>query len=440
MNYLSDLKFSPYHYAWAEENGARHDTFLICLKFQDQIIKMTTFDKYVKPTNDSEYLYGNTEDDIRRVCNFLTYSLLTHHGRYKADKVTDIPFQAAIDYLKGYSKSKTSSGQYIGRQSVEKERNAICHFMKNLKEKRGDYNEHFYVRKVLLESKSSNAFKRKGRSRTAWEYEIPAVYMGKGNKDLLRDIPQKAIPIILRAVKREEPELFLGVVLELCSGIRTGEVVNTRRANSIYPGGIRYVKENGVFTSFEIDLTKEYILRSDGKYAGSIKIERRQNVYPIFLEIVQAAYEGHLKLINEKYLEPEAPLFVNKSINTKTGKKMAISEQSYCKRIKRIMKEVVLPELLISDELELKVFGMMLNEKNWGLHAFRHWFTVQLVLNEEDLNGIAFWRGDSSLESSFEYLQNKGEIMRLYAKASEVVGNEIMNAIKRESFYEFQGN
>ncbi|MFD1903743.1 hypothetical protein ACFTAO_42665 [Paenibacillus rhizoplanae] len=84
---------------------------------------------------------------------------------------------------------------------------------------------------------------------------------------------------------------------------------------------------------------------------------------------------------------------------------MAISKQSYCKKIVSIMREIVLPELLRSDDTELRVFGMMLNESNWGLHAFRHWFTVQLVLNGEDINSIAFWRGDASLESAFIYLQ-----------------------------------
>src|SRR5690606_23239869 len=150
---------------------------------------------------------------------------------------------------------------------------------------------------------------------------------------------------LLRILKREKPELVLAVLLQLCAGIREGEIVNIRRANSIYPNGIRYVKENGKFISFEVDLTKEYVLRSDGKKTGKIKIKRKQSVYPIFLEVIQEAYEEHLKMINEKYLESEAPLFVNSSINTKTGKRMAISKQSYCKKIVNIMREIVLPEL-----------------------------------------------------------------------------------------------
>lgn len=431
---LNDLIFAPYCYSWSEEDGIRHDMFLICIQYSSMVIKMTNFDKYVGASLNSKYIYASDKDAVRRVCNFLTYVLFNNYGKYKAHRVTDIPFQAAVDYLSKYAKNKLATGEYIGRQSVEKERNAICHFMKNLKEKRYDYNEHFYVKKILVESTNVNKFTNRKRNKTVWEYEITATYLGNADKDLLRDIPQKAIPIILRAVQREEPQLLLAVLLQLCAGLREGEVVNVRRANSVYPNGIRYTKENGKFTSFEVDLSEEYVMRSDGKYVGEIKIKRKQSVYPIFLEVIQRAYEKHLKMINEKYLEAEAPLFVNSSISSKTEKKMAISKQSYCKKIIRIMRKVALPEFLKSDDVQLKTFGMMLNERNWGLHAFRHWFTVQLVLNGEDANSIAFWRGDTSIETAYAYLQNKGEIMRLYENASEKVGNDIMNAIKKEDF------
>lgn len=429
------LMFAPYHYAWVKEDGTSHECFLISIQLNRILIRLTDYHKYVGAANATKYAYFIDNDSVRRVCNFLTYALFKQYSRYNAKRITDIPFQSAVDYLNEYSRKKNSMGDYPSRQSVEKERYAICHFMKNLKEKRSDYDEHYYVKKVLVEYVNTNKLIVKKRSSAVWEYEIQALYLGNLSKGLLRDIPQKAIPILIRAVKREEPELVLAVLLQLCAGIREGEVVNIRRANSIYPNGIRYVKENGKFTSFEVDLTKEYILRSDGKKTGKIKIKRKPSVYPIFLEVIQEAYEEHLKMINVKYLELESPMFVNSSINAKTGKRMAISKQSYCKKIVKIIREIVLPELLRSDDIDLKVFGMMLNESNWGLHAFRHWFTVQLVLNGEDINGIAFWRGDCSLETAFIYLQNKGEIMRLYEKASEEVGNEIINAIDREDFY-----
>ena len=54
----------------------------------------------------------------------------------------------------------------------------------------------------------------------------------------------------------------------------------------------------------------------------------------------------------------------------------------------------------------------MLYENDLGTHALRHWFTVQLVLRKEDMAGLKFWRGDKSPESAFQYLQNKGDLVR----------------------------
>lgn len=424
------LMFAPYRYAWAEEDGTKHEWCLISIRLNGIVLRLTDYHKYVGADNGSRHAYYIDNDSVRRVCNFLNYAIFTHNGRYKVDKITEIPFQCVVDYLNEYAKKKSFLGNYPSRQSVEKERYAICHFMKNLGNKRSDYRMHYYAMKVSVkESDKTKSPVRKKKNRTVWEYEIKAIYIGNESYNLIRDIPQKAILIILKAIRREAPDLLLGVLSQLCAGLREGEVVNVRRSNSIYYGGIRYIKENGKFTSFEVDLTKEYLLRSDGKTTGNIKTERSQAVYPIFLDIIQDAYEEHLKLVDADDIEPEAPMFVNEQRSTVTGKKMAISKQSYCKRICKIVLNTVVPELLISDDSELKIYGMLLNENGFGLHAFRHWFTVQLVLCGEDLDGIAYWRGDTSLETAYAYLQNKGELMKKYQKVNDIVANKIIDLI-----------
>jgi hypothetical protein len=37
---------------------------------------------------------------------------------------------------------------------------------------------------------------------------------------------------------------------------------------------------------------------------------------------------------------------------------------------------------------------------------------VQLVLHGEDIAQVQYWRGDKNPESAFEYLQNKGDLVR----------------------------
>ena len=109
-----------------------------------------------------------------------------------------------------------------------------------------------------------------------------------------------------------------------------------------------------------VDVTQEIRIRDDDVEVGMIKKERRQGVYPAFLEAFCKAYELH-----REFLSPE-----------------------------------------------LRLYGQLLYENQLGTHALRHWFTVQLVLRGEDIGSIQYWRGDSSPESSFLYLQNKGDLTR----------------------------
>ena len=60
----------------------------------------------------------------------------------------------------------------------------------------------------------------------------------------------------------------------------------------------------------------------------------------------------------------------------------------------------------------------------------RHWFTVQLVLRGENIAGIQYWRGDTSPQSAFEYLQNKGDLVRELRTADERLTKILMAAGK----------
>jgi integrase len=61
----------------------------------------------------------------------------------------------------------------------------------------------------------------------------------------------------------------------------------------------------------------------------------------------------------------------------------------------------------------------MLYEHSLGLHVLRHWFSVQLVLMGEDIAQIQYWRGDSNPQSAFDYLQNKGDLLKELANINE---------------------
>lgn len=429
---MSAIRFKPFEYRFVDENDESYSIAIIALYKEECIIKLTTYQRFVGDIGKSKHFFAQNKDEVRRVCNFLNYALIDNYAKYKSKCLSDIKFNAVSDYIIKYATTKTKYNEYPSIQSIVKERNAVCMFMHNLSEELGE-KEHYYARKIKSKirdfSNISKSIHNKSES-YIWEYEIAARYMGKHEYRLVRDIPQKAISYILKWVKLKEPELYFGVILQLCAGLREGEVVNIRRADSIYPGGIRITKENGQFTSFEVDLSHEYMLRSDGINIGQVKIKRKQQVYTVFLPVVQAAYEQHLKLMSLKTLEKEKPLFVNSYEKSKTKCNMALTERSYCNRISNIMVNYVIPELLKSEDPELIGFAMNVTEGSWGLHAFRHWFTVQLVLNNEDANSIASWRGDSSTKTAFAYLQNKGVLMHKYTEVTNKVSDYIISVVK----------
>lgn len=431
MEVSDKLAFKPYTYMWVDEHGERYEWDLISLTLNGYVIKLTNYNIYIGDKKRTRRITKQNKDDVRRVCNFLNYVLFDKFWTYKAKNISTIPFEAVKAYLMEYAKTKTKFGDYPSAQSVEKERCAVCHFMANLEPYRKDRKEHYYVRLLKNnKAKSDNGLRiHRNNELVCWEYEIQAEYLGNYSYNLIRDIPQKAIPVILKWIQLVAPDIYLAVILQLCSGIREGDVMNIRRANSKYYGGIRYTKVNGRFTSFEIDLNKEYLLRSDGIDVGGIKVKRVQEVYKPLLPFVQKAYERHLKMIGDNEIEDGAPLFVTSTIKKATGKRMALTKHAYCNRVQSIVRKYVIPELIVSEDIELKAFAMKMNSGNWGLHAFRHWFTVQLVLDGLDANQIAFWRGDKSTKTAFVYLQNKGILMQKYKKISNEVTDDLITVL-----------
>ena len=110
---------------------------------------------------------------------------------------------------------------------------------------------------------------------------------------------------------------------------------------------------------------------------------------------------------------------------------MALTKQSYCNRITNIIKTYVIPELLRSGSPELESFALQVNENSWGLHAFRHWFTVQLVLDTDNPNTIASFRGDASILSAYAYLQNKGELVQRYEQIGESHVDSLLQEVNK---------
>ena len=110
---------------------------------------------------------------------------------------------------------------------------------------------------------------------------------------------------------------------------------------------------------------------------------------------------------------------------------MAMTYEDYYNRFRNLVDMHFRPALLAQEDQELKIYGQMLCERILGPHALRHWFSVQLVLRGEDISQLQFWRGDLSPQSAFDYLMNKGDLIRELEEANEMLAQFMKNAAEK---------
>jgi integrase len=234
----------------------------------------------------------------------------------------------------------------------------------------------------------------------------------RSQSEAFRELPTKAFTILFNLAFRYAPDIAFALCLQAFAGLRAGEVCNVRQENSPLGSGLAFTRIGDDVRKIAVDLTREVALRSDGVSVGRIKRERIQCVYPTFIDPFIAAYKFHLKYLSEHSFETEyAPMFVNAR-----GKAMTYID--YSRKFAALVTNHFRPALLESDDPERKLYGQLLYENKLGLHSLRHWFSVQLVLNGEDIAQIQYWRGDTNPASAFVYLQNKGDLVRELERTS----------------------
>jgi integrase len=249
---------------------------------------------------------------------------------------------------------------------------------------------------------------------------LPKTIMPQHNK-IFRDMPTKVLEILINLAFINARDIVFALCLQIFAGLRPGEVCNVRQDNSPLGCGIIQTINDNKVLRIEIDLTQEYILRSDGIICGKIKKERIQRIHPAFTDAFSKAYTFHKRYIDTKqYEEAYCPMFVN-------SKGTAMTYFNYRNKFNNLIINHLRPLLLKHEDSECRIYGQLLYEHSLGLHVLRHWFSVQLVLMGEDIAQIQYWRGDSDPQSAFEYLQDKGELLNELSRANEQFSKLLIN-------------
>lgn len=407
-----NIHFSVYeHTLVLKDNQLISRKFIVLKDERNHIIAWTNYHIYIR-SNRRKAARRITDDGNKRfyfVTKFLNYAFF---DKYHIKKLTDINADIIKAFLNDYGKG-TLPGDTTTRteQTVNTCIRTIIDFTDCLYQNHPD----------SCKYKPSNLYKTVEVRNTYGKIikkQIPIfdVVYNPNNKQIFRDMPEKAFSIIFNYIIQNHTEILMLVALSAFAGLRPSEACNVRRSDSKLGPGIRFVIIDEEVEDILIDLNKELNLRSDLKSVGAIKKERPQHVYPAFINAFYECYQIYMEYMENKPYEADyGALTVNKQ-----GK--AMTYNSYYHKFKGIIKECI-PVLLKSNDPEVINYAYLLQENNLGPHIFRHWFSVKLTLFGEDISGLQTWRGDRSPQSALTYLQNKSDLVKQY----RLVNNEMFD-------------
>lgn len=386
-----------------EDGGVFPRTFIVLRNGYGIIVQFTRLQDFAGVYDRKTYrpITANPEKKLSYVTGMLNYVLVDHGAEFHIKHIFEVTKTILEQFFSSYALEKMPDGTFRARSTIEKCVSVVAHFMGNLVWKYGGlmkvtkdelYYEKFY-------------FGKGGKKVRKFEpaFQVTGIPETDG---LLRDIPTKAFEVLLPLAFRYAKDIAFALCLQAFAGLRAGEVCNVRQESSPLGPGVTFTEMEGTVRRIEIDLRRELILRSDNVITGAIKKERLQCVYPAFIGAFYKVYRLHKECLRHKtFEEAYAPMFVNSR-----GK--AMTYENYRQKFQELVRKHFRPELQKSNDPELRIYSQMLYENSLGLHALRHWYTVQLVLRGEDIANIQYWRGDQSPESAFTYLQNKGDLNR----------------------------
>ena len=394
-------RYGVYTFRTATRDGTVYArSFLVIRNGYGVIVRFTRLQDYAGFKN-YKPITSNAEKKLYYVCGMLNYVLVDHGRRFGIRHVFGITAEMLQEYFDFYASAAKADGVYRSRDSILKCIGAVTAFMANLVWKFGGHMK--LSRQDLY--RDEIAYDRNGRR---YHRAVP-LFQAVGmpvRRRIFRDIPYKVFEILIPMAFRYSRDIAFGLCLQAFAGLRAGEVLSVRQECSPLGKGITFTEIGGRVVKAVIDVEQEVLIRDDDVEVSMIKKERLQGVYPAFLKAFCKAYEIHKEYLSGCTFDRDyCPMFINRN-----GE--AMTYESYRIRFHDLVNNHLRPYLIQSADPELRLYGQLLYENQLGTHALRHWFTVQLVLRGEDIGVIQYWRGDSSPDSAFEYLQNKGDLTR----------------------------
>lgn len=384
----------------------------ICLYQKETMepVAYPRFERWYIPLNKAEEMMPTTlRKRSTAICTFLNFLLWETNCAYIHEITLNDIRQFLIKYqTKENGEKRSSQGWYEGIAF-------IYEFL-------GEYYIHNkmmfafaykYEDLISMQSIRNTSTRRKI---TVKEYNYLSVKAPKQLKKKNRMLLHGYLDFILLEGEMYDPGIVLGIALQAYAGLREGEVVNLtyEKINLQYAGF-------GAIGDISLDLTSPASFAGGVRKSefGSIKVMRKQMVYPDFNKEILKRLDAHMARMEAKGypVNGDVPVFVNE-----WGKPMSV--QTYTRRIKQLFYRHFLPDLKkaskemgswAKDAPYIEAF----EEDYPGAHAFRHWYTMYLVQKTNlSTDEISKWRGDRNRESMLTYVHINADMLEAYKTAA----------------------
>lgn len=424
INFQIPYRFAVYEHKIQSQKELSSIRMIVLKNQSNQIVQYTGLESYSYPyTGQMPKVTVRTKVDLVYICMALNY-IFTHN---RVERIADITANMIFDFFWDYCHNPKGRSDDIMRtqQSLDNCVRHVSSFFANLSE--------VYPTRIapeeLLNYDETKANKHSQRIKRRYT----PIYIPKRphsyDVSLLRDMPLAAANRLVELATIHDPMIAFAIILQLSAGLRPSCVCNVRQADSPISAkpGISFCFVGSGISGITIDLTHEYVLRSDGVNVGKIKKEREVKVYKPFVPELYAAYQEHMRLLAHTTCEEQyMPMFVNSR-----GKAMTYND--YSRRLKKLVYNRLKPELYHSLDPLLSAFAHLLDNQNWAPHTLRHCFTVRLVAAGLNVAQVQMYRGDSSPESAIAYIGHKSELEMLINQPHQQMLEDLSAAWERKS-------
>lgn len=441
QKFLNRFEYGSHRYQYIVDNEVR-EWYAVVIRHKDTKIPVQ-FTGYEDLLHKSVLKHfrnrSSNKAEVECVVQFLQYILFDHYEKFRIRDIHDVTMEMAEQWIFDYAGTMGSGGTYPKERTVARHMETVSKFLWMMCDQDKKKMKHICKNNILIRHHIEKRIKGGWQQADSYsiEYMLPVPCMDKhtGLISLNRDMPDEIVPLFVRTALIYDPEMAFPIVLATNMGLRSGELCHMRQPGSCYKDSFIRTIEDGVVTAIQVDLTKERVMRSDGKSVGKIKRERTQGAFSNFVDVIEFYYQRHLKLIKDKPCEEYKPLFLNKTIDSATGCHMAMTVENYRYRIMQLY-EKVLEQCKCSDSIKLQRFyaHMTSGHYTWGPHSFRHYFTVRLLafLEDTDITLLQDLRGDENPDSAATYLKNKGKLYEQYKDVNDEIGTMIRAIGKEE--------